>query len=97
MRTWPPLGAQQIPLNKKLVVVIGLHLTGADQTACWREQLKLKRANGFWRTFGFGMTCMYCSDFLFMRGFDTKIQGWGMEDVKLYRKLAQSNLNMRER
>jgi chondroitin sulfate N-acetylgalactosaminyltransferase 1/2 len=60
----------------------------------WREQLKLKRDNGFWRTFGFGMTCMYRSDFLFMRGFDTKIQGWGMEDVKLYRKLAQSNLNI---
>ena len=60
----------------------------------WDDQLILKRDAGFWRTFGFGMTCMYRSDFLFMRGFDTNIQGWGMEDVRLYRKFAQNNLNI---
>ena len=65
-----------------------------DEVPSWKEQQVLKRDSGFWRTFGFGMTCMYRADFLFMRGFDVKIQGWGMEDVKLYRKFSQSNLNI---
>uniref|UniRef100_A0A8D0E1B2 Hexosyltransferase n=1 Tax=Salvator merianae TaxID=96440 RepID=A0A8D0E1B2_SALMN len=47
---------------------------------------------GFWRDYGFGITCIYKSDFVSVGGFDTSIQGWGLEDVDLFTKVITSGL-----
>ncbi|XP_058878251.1 chondroitin sulfate synthase 3 [Acipenser ruthenus] len=50
------------------------------------------KKSGFWRDYGFGITCIYKTDLIKAGGFDTSIQGWGLEDVDLFTKVLHSGL-----
>lgn len=52
------------------------------------------KKTGFWRDYGFGITCIFKSDLLKAGGFDTSIQGWGLEDVDLFTKIINSDLKV---
>ncbi|XP_069940678.1 chondroitin sulfate N-acetylgalactosaminyltransferase 2, partial [Cherax quadricarinatus] len=52
------------------------------------EQLAVDEQSGFWRTFGFGMACMYHSDYEASGGFPD-IRTWGGEDVALYEQFLK--------
>ncbi|XP_074474227.1 chondroitin sulfate synthase 3 [Sebastes fasciatus] len=54
----------------------------------------LTKKSGFWRDYGFGITCVFKSDLIRAGGFDTSILGWGLEDVDLFTKVVNSGLNV---
>lgn len=49
---------------------------------------------GLWRNYGFGIVCVYKGDLVRAGGFDTSIQGWGLEDVDLFNKFVQSGIKL---
>lgn len=64
------------------------------RNAIKQTPLTLSTERGFWRDFGFGITCLYKSDFLATGGFDLTIEGWGEEDIRLFLSLIKSGLDV---
>lgn len=58
------------------------------------KHVSLKRANGHWAYYSFGMLCIYKSDYLAVGGMDTNIEGWGEEDVQFFSKVIRSRLDV---
>ncbi|OTF75033.1 hypothetical protein BLA29_014162 [Euroglyphus maynei] len=49
---------------------------------------------GYWRQFGYGIVSVYNRDLIAVGGYDTDINGWGMEDVNLYDRFIQNNITI---
>lgn len=58
------------------------------------NQFVFTRKSGFWRDYGFGVTCIYKGDLVHAGGFDTSILGWGLEDVDLFSRVVSSGLQV---
>ena len=57
-------------------------------------ELSIKRENGHWASYSYGMVCMYKSDYLASGGFDTGITGWGGEDVDLFERILKTRVDI---
>ena len=54
----------------------------------------IKRHNGHWAHYSFGMLCIYAGDYRKTTGYSTEIRGWGEEDVELFKAVLQSDLEV---
>ena len=66
---------------------------GRDPQTIFNERTKeysINRWTGFWIHYGFGMICLYKSDFDGVGKFP-EIAGWGGEDVGIYRNFISNN------
>jgi len=56
--------------------------------------VEIDSESGTWRPLGFGMACMYRSDYLKVGGFNLSIKGWGGEDNDLYNRFIKSPIKI---
>jgi len=49
---------------------------------------------GYWRHFGYGILAAYNEDFIEAGGFDLSINGWGLEDVRLFERFVARNVTV---
>ncbi|KAH9416600.1 Chondroitin sulfate synthase 1 [Dermatophagoides pteronyssinus] len=49
---------------------------------------------GYWRQFGYGIVSVYNEDLIKIGGYNTTINGWGIEDVNLYDRFILNNFSI---
>ena len=59
-----------------------------------KRQKKLIRQKGHWGNYAFGMLCIYKSDYNRIGGLNTKMMGWGGEDVDFFEKALRSRIEI---
>lgn len=52
------------------------------------------RLEGVWRKYSFGPACVYSNDYFAVGGFNTSIQGWGVEDLDFFEKCLRHDLEV---
>ena len=64
----------------------------------WNKQkpkhFELSRSTGHWGYYAYGMLCIYKSDYTAAGGLNTKIMGWGGEDVEFYERILKKNFEV---
>jgi chondroitin sulfate synthase len=55
---------------------------------------EFRDGGGYWRDFGFGIMAAHKGDIVRAGGFNTRIHGWGKEDVDLYSKCLKIGLTI---
>lgn len=54
----------------------------------------ISRKHGHWCTYGYGMLCIYKSDYDIIGGYDATIEGWGGEDIQLIDDIIERGLEV---
>ena len=58
------------------------------------DHRKISRKQGHWVNYGYGMLCIYKSDYDSVGGLNVGMMGWGGEDVDFYEKVMKSKLEI---
>ena len=57
-------------------------------------KVSINRKNGHWFYYSYGMLCIFRSDYMAVGGLDIQIEGWGLEDVLLYKAILNAKLEV---
>ena len=57
-------------------------------------KIGVKRQNGHWAHYSYGMLCIYKSDYTTAGGMNTNIVGWGEEDVIFFERVLKKKLEV---